>query len=125
MNSAVLIKIEAKLPGEPGFTLLDIIPHSGTLKEEPQKTNAGIRMVCVVDFKIARSSEEADTLLKKLLDRKTEYRITDANNVVYRVGSPSEPAKLSYNRILDGAPGSMNGYLCTITHQSRNGCIVS
>lgn len=126
MNSAVITKIEYRIFPESDFTALDVIPHSGKLSE-PQLTDSGGNNYydCQVPFSVAKSETAKDILLKSIANRKAQYRITDANGVVYLVGNESYPARLAYTRNLDGQPGSFNGYQCTIACKSATGSDVT
>jgi len=126
MNSAVITKIEHRIFPEAEFTPLEIIPHSGKLSSPFKKSSAGNSYYdTAVQFNIAKSELAKDVILKSIVNRKAQYRVTDANGVVYLVGSGTYPARLTYTRAIDGSPGSFNGYRCVITCQSVDGCEVS
>lgn len=126
MNSAVITKIEHRVFPDENFNQLDIIPYSGKLSSPFQKTSAGNGYYNTsVAFSIAKSSASNDAILKNIVNRKAQYRVSDANGVVYLVGNETYPARLTYTRALDGSPGSFNGYQCVITCQSVVGCEVS
>jgi hypothetical protein len=126
MNSAVITKIEHRIFPEANFVQLEIIPHSGKLSSPFQKNSSGNSYYnTTVTFNIAKSEPAKDAILKNIVSRKGQYRITDANGVVYLVGSETYPARLTYTRAIDGTPGSFNGYRCVITCQSVSGCEVS
>ena len=124
MNAAVITKIEYKLPGSENFIVLDIVPQSGKLKEDPKPTNAGLVYNTLVDFLIAGISGELDYEIKSINNRKAYFRVTDADDVVYLVGSTDYPARLSAQIDLGGTPGAFKGYRCTITQNSTTGCTV-
>lgn len=124
MNAAVITKIEYKLPGSENFIVLDIVPESGKLKEDPKQANAGIIYTTVVDFLIVGISAELDYEIKSINNRKAYFRITDADNVVYLVGSTDYPARLSAEFDLGGTPGAFKGFRCTITLNSTTGCTI-
>lgn len=122
MNAAVITKIEYKLPGEENFTVFDIVPESGKLKQDPNASGSGKRYTTLVDFLIAGLTVDKDVLMKLLDNRKAYFKITDADNLVYLVGSVEYPARLSSEIDLGGAPGSFKGYRCKITQISTTGC---
>lgn len=124
MNAAVITKIEYGLPGAIEFTVLDIVPQSGKLKEDQKRTNAGIIYTTVVDFLIVGVSVELVSEIKTINNRKAYFRCTDADNVIYLVGSTDYPARLSAQLDLGGSPGSFKGYRCTITQISTTGCTI-
>lgn len=126
MNSAVITKIEYRIFPEANFSALDIIPQSGKLSE-PLLTNGGGNSYydCQVPFTLAKSEAAKDTLLKSIAKRKAQYRLSDANGVVYLVGDESYPARLTYTRNLDGQPGSFNGYRCVITCKTLTGITIT
>jgi len=124
MNSAVITKIEYKLPDQENFTVLDIIPESGNLKQEPKKTSAGIVYTAISEFLIAGISVELDNEIKSINNRKAYFRITDADDMVYLVGSTEFPARLSAQLDMGGTPGAFKGYRCTITQNSTTGCTI-
>ena len=126
MNSAVITKIEYRVFPEANFTELDTIPHSVKLSELLQKDSSGNRYFdCQVNFNVAKSEAAKDTILKSIAVRKAQYRVTDANGVVYLVGDETYPARLIHNRNLDGKPGSFNGYHCTISTKNVEGIDVT
>lgn len=124
MNSAVITKIEYRLQGEQNFTAFDIVPLPEKLKEDEKKTRAGMSYETSANFLIAGMSVELRNKIKSIVDRKAYFRITDADDVVYLVGSTDYPARLSAQMALGGAPGSFKGYRCTITQNSPNGCTI-
>jgi hypothetical protein len=124
MNSGVIIKIEVRMVGGSTFSEIDFIPESAKMKEEPRREPAGLSFLTTIDFKVAMLSEDNDSVLNAINNRKAEFRITDANDTVYLVGSVNYPARLLYNRSADGTPGSFNGYLCVITQISPEGCTI-
>ncbi len=118
MNSAVITKIEYRVFPEVNFSAFEIIPYSGKLSEDISETKAGNVYACVVDFNVAKSEQAKDTTLKSVLKRKAQFRVIDANNIVYLVGDENYPARLVYSRGIDGTPGSFNGYKCKINRKS-------
>lgn len=124
MNSAVITKIEYKLPEQENFTTLDIVPQSGKLKEDPSRTTSGIIYNTVVDFLIAGVSAELNSQIKSIDARKAYFRCTDADNVVYLVGSADYPARIICQVDLGGTPGLFKGYRCSINHISTTGSII-
>jgi hypothetical protein len=124
MNSAVITKIEYKLPDQENFIVLDIVPESGKLKQDPKQTSAGMVYTAISEFLIAGISGELDYEIKSINHRKAYFRITDADDVVYMVGSPEFPARLSAQLDMGGTPGAFKGYRGTITHNSTTGCTI-
>ena len=125
MNSAVITKVEYANYGSDVFTVLDIIPHSGKISESNEQTKAGLLYSTQADFKMAKSSVETDSILKSISGRRAKFRITDANNTIYMVGSDSRGAILTSTRSADGVAGGFNGYQCQITQKSTTGCELS
>jgi len=124
MNSAVITKIEYKLPEEENFTVFDIVPQPEKLRENPDRSGAGAKLTTVVNFLIAGISNESSNAMKSIVYRKAYFRVTDADNVVYLVGSTDYPARLTYELQLGGAPGTFKGFSCTITQISTTGCTI-
>lgn len=124
MNSAVITKIEYKLPGDEEFSILDIVPESGKVKEEPKRTNSGLLYNTVADFLIAGLSVELNEQIRLINGRKSYFRITDADELIYLVGSVDFPARLTAQFDLGGTPGSFKGYRCTISQISTTGCTI-
>lgn len=125
MNSAVITKFEYRLLENPEFTLMDRILYSGKLKEESQRTGAGLIFTTIVELSISKITAENDAPIKLINNRKAQFRVTDANGTIYLVGDDRYPARLLHQKALDGAPGSFGGYRCTITLKSTTGCAVS
>ena len=125
MNSGVVVKIEYRLIGSLIFADLDVIPYSGNISEVWKKPIPGLIATVAVDFKKENWSPINNTLMKSLLNRKAQYRITDANGTVSLVGTDKNPARLLYGAIVTGTAGSFNGYTCTITWLSPTGCAKS
>jgi len=125
MNSAVITKCEYRLIENPEFTIFDLILYSGKLKEDNQKTAAGILFTTVIELSISKITAGNDVLIKLLNNRKAQFRVTDANGTIYMVGNDNFPARLLHQKALEGAPGSFGGYRCTITQKSPTGCTVS
>jgi len=125
MNSGVVVKIEYRLIGTVPFIDLDVIPYSGTISEKWKKVFAGLIATIAVDFKKENWSPANNTLMKSLLNRKAQYRITDANGTVSLVGSDKNPARVLYDAQVSGAAGSFNGFTCAITWLSPTGCAKS
>lgn len=123
MNSAVIIKIEFKLQTDENFTVLDFIPYSGKISDQVSTTRPGDFYNTTVNFNIAKAGSATDTILKTFKNRKAQFRITDANSAVHLVGNDDWPARLLYQKALDGAAGSFNGYRCTISCQSPTGIV--
>jgi len=124
MNAAVITKIEYKLPDQENFIVLDIVPESGKLKEEPKRTASGIIYTTIVDFLIAGMSSGLNSQIKSIDSRKAYFRCTDADDVVYLVGSEDYPARLISQFDLGGSPGSFKGYRCSINYISTTGCTI-
>lgn len=124
MNSAVITKIEYQLPGDAEFTVFDIVPESGKLKQDWKVPGGGKVYTTVVDFLIAGLAVDLDVNMKLLDNRKAYFRITDADDLVYLVGSVDYPARLTSEIDLGGAPGSFKGYRCKITQISTTGCTI-
>lgn len=124
MNSAVITKVEYMFPGENEYTVLDIVPHAGKLSHEPKLTSAGLLYSAKADFLIAGTSTELNQQMSILNARKSIFRLTDADGLVYIVGSESYPARILSVLDLGGSPGSFKGYRCTITLTSPTGCMV-
>lgn len=122
MNSAVVIKAEYRVIGSEQFTDLDIVPYSGSITEAWQKSMAGMAAKVTVGFKKEKWSAEFDSVAKGLLNRKAQYRITDANGVVRLVGTDQIPARLLYDSRVGAAAGSFNGYEFSIDWLSPDGC---
>ena len=125
MNSAVITKVEYALNDSGVFTELDIIPHSGKISEANENTSAGILYTTQADFKMAKSSIETDSILKSISGRRAKYRITDANDVIYLVGSDICCANMTFVRTAEGNPGGFNGYQCQVVQKSTSGCELS
>ena len=125
MNSAVITKIEYRLIESQEFTELKNILYSGRPTEQVDRTRAGNLHKTSVPFKIAKVSADNDLLLQPILNRKSQFRLTDGNGAVHLVGSDQFPARLTYTKSLEGSPGSFNGYNCTITCLSPEGSVVS
>lgn len=121
MNSAVITKIEYQLPGHEDFIVIDIVPESGKLKQDIKRPGAGNVYTTIADFLIAGISVELDYEIKSINIRKAYFRLTDADDVVYLVGSVDYPARLVAQFDLGGAPGSFKGFRCTITQISPTG----
>lgn len=124
MNAAVITKIECNLAPDENFTALDIVPESGKLKDDSKRTASGIIFTTVVDFLIAGMSVELKEQIKSINSRKAYFRVTDADDVVYLVGSTDYPARFSAQLDLGGSPGLFKGYRCTITQNSTTGCTI-
>ena len=124
MNSGVIIKIEYRIFPEVNFANLDIIPHSGSFKEEPSKTNAGLIFTFDSSFKIAKIEQSTDDIINLITDRKAQFRITDGNGTKHLVGDDLFPARLFATRSADGQPGSFNGYLCSISRKSTSMSVI-
>jgi len=124
MNAAVITKIEYRLPGDIEFTVFDIVPESGKLNEDQKPSKADLIFTTVIDFLIVGMSIELNAQIKSINNRKAYFRITDADDVVYLVGSTDYPARLSAQIDLGGTPGAFKGYRCTITQNSTTGCTV-
>jgi len=122
MNSGVIIKVEYRVFPENNFSELDAIPFSGKFSEDSSKINAGMQYSFKADFKIAKVEPATDDIIHSITDGKAQFRITDANETKYLVGTPSYPARLYASRNADGLPGSFNGYRCTI---KRNAATMS
>ncbi|WP_299576656.1 hypothetical protein [uncultured Sunxiuqinia sp.] len=125
MNSAVITKIEYQLDGQQDFSEIEIIPHSAKMSEDHARTRAGDLHKTNAQFNIAKVCPETDSILLAVKSRRAQFRITDANGVIHLVGSTSYPARLSYEKGLDGSPGSFNGYRCLITCSSPVGSSAS
>lgn len=126
MNSAVITKIEFRIFPETEFAEMEVIPHTGKLSSSSKVDSSGNAYYDTsVSFSVAKSESTKDTLLKSMVNRKAQYRISDANGVVYLVGTEATPARLTYTRSIEGTPGSFNGYTCTISCISIDGCEVS
>jgi len=122
MNSGVVVKIEYRLIGNLIFADLDVIPYSGSISEKWKKPFAGLIATVDVDFKKENWSPANNTLMKSLLNRKAQYRVTDANGTVSLVGSDKNPSRMIYEAQVAGAAGSFNGFTCAITWLSPTGC---
>ena len=125
MNSGVVIKAEYKLMGESDFSDLDIVPYSGTISETWSRPFQGLMAEVKVDFKKENWSVTNNTLMKSLLNRKAQFRITDANGTVSIVGSTRKPARMLYVALVESSPGSFNGFTCSISWLSTTGCTKS
>lgn len=125
INSAVVVKAEYRLIGSDTFIDLDIIPYSGSISETWKKPFAGLIATVAVDFKKENWSPTNNTLMKSLLNRKEQFRVTDANGTVSLVGSDKNPARLMYDAQVAAAAGSFNGFTCSITWLSPSGCAKS
>lgn len=125
MNSGVVTKAEYRLIGNDLFTDLDVIPYSGSISESWKKPFAGLIATVAVDFKKENWSPANNALMKSLLNRKAQYRITDANGTVSLVGSDKNPARMMFDAQVAGAAGSFNGFTCSITWLSPTGCAKS
>lgn len=124
MNSGVIVKIEYKPNTGDEYQELDMIPHSGSFTEPMKDSAAGFVYSFTSNFKIAEVDPETDSALNNMTGRRGTFRITDANNRVYTVGDLQFRSNFTYTRRVDGAPGSFNGYDCTITRQSPSPCPV-
>lgn len=124
MNSAVITKVEYKLPEDLNFSVIDFVPQSGKMNEEPKATGAGTIYTTIIEFNIAGLSVVADELVKRLNNRKAYFKLTDSEGLVYNVGSENFAARFLAKSALDGSPGSFRGYRCFITLNSTSGCIV-
>lgn len=118
MNSAVIIKIEIKTQGAPGFEEVSLTGFTGSLAKVAVKTRAGIHYNTTIKLKTPRCSDVTSKQLDGWIGRKAEIKATDANGMVHLVGDTTYPARLSYEQSLDGNPGGWNGYDVTITHIS-------
>lgn len=124
MNSAVITKIEYQLPGDVDFSILDIVPESGKLKEESKRTYAGLIYNTGADFLIAGMTVELNEQIRLMNGRKSYFRITDADDMIYLVGSEDFPARFAAQLDLGGSPGSFKGYRCSISQISTTGCTI-
>lgn len=124
MNAAVIVKCEYRLLENPEFSVLGHILYSGKPKEQPQKTNSGLIYTTTLDLSVSKITAENDLLIKAIVNRKVQFRVTDANGTIYLIGNDQFPARLMYDSALDGQPGSFGGYRCTITQKSTTGWIL-
>jgi len=125
MNLGVVVKIEYRLIGNLVFADLDVIPYSGSISETWKKPSSGLIATIAVDFKKENWSPANNTLMKSLLNRKAQYRVTDANGTISLVGNDKNPARMLYEAQVVGAAGSFNGFTSTITWLSPTGCAKS
>lgn len=125
MNSAVIVKAEYKLIGDTEFTDLGIIPYSGSIAESWEKSFAGIAAKINVGFKKENWSATNNAAMKLLLNRKAQFQITDSNGTVSLVGNDNNPARLMYKSSVDGSASGFNGFDCSITWLSPEGCLKS
>lgn len=124
MNSAVITKIEHKLPPASSFSEFVIVPESGKLRQDSKLENGETIYNAVVDFLIAGVTTELNELMNLMNNRKATFKCTDADNVVYLVGSTNYMARFNAQLDLGGTPGSFKGYRCSITLISPEGCTV-
>jgi hypothetical protein len=125
MYSVVITKVEYKPITDENFTEMDIVPGSGLLNEETDKTGQGTLHKTTVQFDIANVTAVKDTLMKSLKSRKLEFRLTDSNKLVHLVGDENYFARLKYQKIIDTTPGTFNGYRCNVNCNSPSGSSVS
>ena len=125
MNSAVITKVEYRLPDDEDFSSLDIVPYSGKINEEASRTYSGIGYSLKADFLIAGMSIEQNELINGLNRRKALFRLTDADDLVYLVGTETLPARMLATLDLGGAAGAFKGHRCTINYNSAKGCVVT
>jgi hypothetical protein len=118
MNSGVIIKIEFKPNTGSVYQEINMIPHTGNFSEPVEETEAGNVFSFSSGFKIAEVKPDTDTLLNSITGRRATFRITDANGKVHTVGDGSYRARFSFTRLIDGTPGSFNGYACQITRKA-------
>lgn len=124
MNSAVIVNAEYKFPEQNEFSVLDIVPHSGKLNEDPKRSGSGMLYSLKADILIAGVSAEKNELMNSFNGRKATFRITDADGIVYLIGTENYAARMLATLDLGGSPGSFKGYRCVITYNSTKGCIV-
>lgn len=118
MNAAIITKIEFRLLENPEFSILDHTFFSGTLKQDSQRTRAGMLYITVMDFSVPKIIQESNSIIKSLNNRKAQFRATDANGTIYLLGNDNFPARLLHQKAIDGTPGSFGGYKCVITYRS-------
>lgn len=121
MNSAVITKIEYKLPGAADFDIFDIVPETGKLSEDHKIVDGNLIYTTIIDFLIAGLNIDLKGLIRSLEGRKCYFRITDADDLIYLVGSVDYMARLSAELDLGGTPGSFKGYRCKISLISTTG----
>lgn len=121
MNAAVITKIEYKFIGYLSFNTIPIIPSSGKFKEESIRSSKGLIYTTTVDLSISKIDKENDELIKSINNRKSQFRLTDANGTIIIVGDEEFPARLTPESGIDGTPGSFGGYRCKITCESQTG----
>ena len=125
MNAAVVVKAEYRLIDTNSFTDIDIIPYSGSISETWKKTFSGLAATVTVNFKKENWSPSNNTTMKSLLNRKAQFRITDANGTVSLVGTNENPARLLFDASVESAAASFNGFTCSISWLSPQGCAKS
>ena len=117
-NSAVVIKLEYRLQGNPDFIQIWFTAFSANVNQTQEETKAGIVYTNTLVFKIPKCSDENDAFLKSLASRRSVWRATDANEVVHVIGTDSIPSRLNFTKTIDGQPGNYNGYQLTIKAKS-------
>ncbi len=122
MNTATVVKAEFRAIASTEFTDLDIVPYSGSISETWKRTTAGTVATVNVEFKKENWSPENNTLMKSLVGRKAQFRVTDANGTVSLVGTNTNPARLVYSAGVEGQPTGFNGFACQISWLTPKGC---
>lgn len=125
MNSAVIIKLEYRLPDIEQFTPIHYTGFSANLAEQTSETFAGVQHTASLRFRIPKCDAEKDRLMVSLSQRRAIYRATDANGSVYTLGSDQRGAKLLYSRSIDGKAGGFNGYETVITSSYKGAPLIS
>lgn len=140
MNIGSIIKLEYILPGDinsfsytPGeeinlsayltgsFTELDI-SGEGELEQNFDDDKAGGLYKANVSAQKAGINSATTALLENLKRRRRIFRVTTPDQKQYLMGTPSNPARLSYS-ITSKSPSSFHGYNISINFSSPNGIV--
>lgn len=126
-NSAVITKVEYRLFKNvvSEFLNLNMIPYSGSFSETVSINKAGHLYTATSKFNIAKSESHIDEILKSIKSTPAQFKLYDANGFSHTIGSEEFPARLTYQKVLAGSPGSFNGYRCTVLCYSPYGSTVS
>lgn len=103
------------------WTELKFTSLTGTVEEEWLDSPAGIYSNIQVSAVIRTNKIEARSILSLLNNQKYIYRLTDANNNRFVVGSIDFPARLTFKMVISEL--TISEYQITISNKSKHGIV--
>lgn len=93
--------------------------HSGSLNEEVRESPDGPLTDITATASIVRTNQDKEAKLQAYLNKRLVVLIQDNNGQAFFIGTPDEPARMSYNPVSEEGLAGLQGIRLTVNYKGN------